>query len=88
MNYNEEIKIFRIKDNINLPLASNPNKITNSSIGDLLVCWDNKNVYVKNWDNPNDASFSLLLNNLAFIEANEHFFENISGNSINHDTQK
>lgn len=80
MSYRNEIKVFELKDNINLPIKSNPNKIANCNIGDLLVSYDGKNVYAKDWDDNQDDSFVLLLNDLAFIEANEPFFYCISGN--------
>ena len=80
MSYRNEIKVFKLRDNINLPIKSNPNKTANCSIGDLLVSYDGKNVYAKDWDDDQDDSFVLLLNDLAFIEANEHFFDCISGN--------
>ena len=80
MSYRNEIKVFKLKDNINLPIKSNPNKTANCSIGDLLVSYDGKNVYAKDWDDDQDDSFVLLLNDLDFIEANEHFFDCISGN--------
>lgn len=80
MNYRNEIKVFVLKDNINLPIKSNPNYIANCDIGDLLICYDGKNVYVKDWDDEQDESFVLLLNDLSFIEANKRFFDCISGN--------
>jgi len=80
MCYRNEIKVFELKDNIILPIKSNPNKFANCSIGDLLVCYDGKNVYAKVWDDSQEESFVLLLNDLNFIEVNKHFFDCISGN--------
>lgn len=40
--YRNEIKVFELKDNINLLMKSNPNKFANCNIGDLLVCYDGK----------------------------------------------
>ena len=80
MSYRSEIKVFKLKENISLPIKSNPNNIANCSIGDLLVSYDGENVYAKDWgDDGKEKSFVLLLNNLGFIEANEHFFDCISG---------
>jgi hypothetical protein len=76
--YRKEIKVFVLKDNINLPIKSEPIKVANCSLGDLLVCYDGKNVYAKDWDDNQKESFVLLLNDLSFIEANKHFFDCIS----------
>ena len=73
--YRNEIKIFKLKENINLPIKSNHNKTANCNIGDLLISYDGKNVYAKDWDDNEEESFVLLLNDLVFIESNEHFFE-------------
>ncbi len=78
MDNRKEIKVFEIKDNVNLPIKSNPNKTANFSIGDLMVCYDGENVYAKDWVDGDEPSFVLLLNNLAFIEANPHLFYCIS----------
>lgn len=80
MDYRVEIKVFKVKDSINLPMANNPQNIANCDIGDLLVCYDGKSVYAKDWNDTEDKSFVLLLNDLSFIEANKHFFDYISGN--------
>ena len=80
MSYRKKIKVFVLKNNINLPIKSNPDKTANCNIGDLLVCWDGKNVYAKDWNDNEEEDFVLLLNDLTFIEINKHFFENITGN--------
>jgi hypothetical protein len=78
--YRKEIKVFVLKDNINLsikgdPIKGEPIKVANCTLGDLLVCYDGKNVYAKDWDDTQKESFVLLLNDLSFIEANKHFFD-------------
>lgn len=75
MKYRNEIKVFKIKENINLPIKSNPNKTANCGIGDLIISYDGKNVYAKDWNDDQEESFVLLLNDLNFIEQNNYFFE-------------
>lgn len=71
-----EVKIFRIKDNINLPLKSNPNEVADCNIGDHLICIDGKNVYARHW--LKEDGYILLLQDLKFIELNTNFFEKIN----------
>jgi hypothetical protein len=78
MSYRKEIKVFKLSSNINLPIKSNPNKCANCCIGDLLISYDGVNVYAKDWDDNQEDSFVLLLNDLNFIEINKHFFECIN----------
>lgn len=75
MSYKKNIKIFKIKENINLPLAESIDRCAKCSIGDFLVCFDGNEVYVKDWNNPSDAQFSLLANKLNFFEINKSIFE-------------
>ena len=79
MNYRKEIKVFKLKESISLPIESNPERVVNCNVGDLLVSYDGKNVYAKDWTDNEEESFVLLQNNLGFIEANKHFFDCISG---------
>ena len=72
-----DIKVFRLKQEINLPIKSEPDEIAECSVGNLLVCWDGKNVYAKDCVGGANDIYSLLLNDLAFFEVNEAFFENI-----------
>jgi len=77
MSYKIQVSVYKIKDNINLPLASNPQEIANSSIGDLIICFGG-DVYAQEWNNDNtQGNFVLLLNDIDFINANEQLFENI-----------
>lgn len=78
MSYRQEIKVFVMRQDINLPIKSDPSKIAMTGIGDLLVCYDGQKVYAKDWCNNGDPSFVLILNDLSFIEANKHIFELIS----------
>lgn len=70
------VKIFEIRENINLPLAENPDKCSNAGIGDHLLCFDGVHVYAKAYDKGKDA-FTLLLNDLKFIEMNPRIFDKI-----------
>lgn len=65
-------------ENINLPLASDYNKIAiDAAIGTLLISFDNKHVYAKDWSNGKEDGYVLLLNDISFIESNPHFFEKL-----------
>lgn len=75
MIYRTKIKIFEIIDNINLPLAENPNEIAQCGIGSHLICYDGKNVYAHDWSDNKEGDFVLLLPNLDFIEMNKSFFD-------------
>ena len=75
-----EIKVFKLKDNINLPISSHPSTTANCCIGDLLISYDNKHVYAKDWTSAGEPSYVLLLNELSFFESNPTLFDNISGN--------
>jgi len=77
MKYNLNIKIFELNRVIKLPTASNPEVITNCELGDLLVCFDGKNVYAKDRDAEGSDGFVLLLVGLDFIEANHKFFNHL-----------
>lgn len=72
--------VFELIDNINLPIKSNPNKTANCTIGDLLISYDGENVWAKDWNDEEEDSFVLILNDLNFIKLNGHLFRCISGN--------
>ena len=78
MKYRRDIKIFRLKEDINLPLQHNPNKVANCNIGDLLICYDGNNVYCRDRNENDEGNYSLLLNDLRFIEVNKLLFEEIT----------
>lgn len=78
-----EIQVFKLKESINLPIKSDPNKAANCNVGDLLFSYDGVNVYAKDWDDSQTDSFVLLLNDLSFIHLNSQLFECISGNVDN-----
>jgi len=80
VEYNLEIKVFELREKVNLPLAEDPEKIANMDSGDILVCFDGIKVFAKNWNTDGTKSFAMLLNDITFIEANPTFFRNISGN--------
>jgi hypothetical protein len=72
-----DIKVFKMVMDVNLPLARNANITASTGIGNLLVCFDGKNVYAKDYVEGKDPAFELLLNDLTLIEANPHLFERI-----------
>ena len=74
MGYRKTIEIFKIKDNISLPLAENPAICANSNIGDYVVCWDGENVWARDWTDNETDQFVLLQNNLEFIKLNPSIF--------------
>jgi hypothetical protein len=77
MEYTKTIRIFEIKDNINLPTASNPNEMANCSLGDKIITFDEKSVYAKNRSDDNNNEYVLLSLNFEFVKINKHFFNEI-----------
>lgn len=72
-----EVKIYEIKDDINIPLKDNPNAMANANIGDELIV-SGKNVWVKNWDDDNNENeYVLAIFDNKFVEANTTFFRNV-----------
>ena len=78
MEYSKTIRIFEIKDNINLPTANNPNEMANCSLGDKIITFDEKSVYAKNWSDDNLHEYVLLAINFEFVRVNKQFFNEIS----------
>ena len=79
MEYTKNIRIFRLINNINLPLAENPNEIVECNIGNLIICYDGNNVFAQDWGISNlGTNMSLLAINLKFIEINNEIFEELT----------
>ena len=72
------IRIFKIIDNIKLPIANNPNEMANCSLGDNVITFDEKTVYAKNWNNETNHEYVLLSINFEFVKVNKQFFEEIN----------
>ena len=83
MSYTQKIKIFRLRTEINLPLAENPNEMANCEVGDLLVSCDGEHVFARDRDisdndSVDDKNMSLLSIRLSFVEINDLFFEDLT----------
>ncbi len=78
MEYEKRIRIFEIKDNINLPIARNPKETANCGIGDKLISFDDAFVYAKNWTDEAEFQYVLLSFNFAFVVLNKSLFEEIN----------
>jgi hypothetical protein len=78
MSYRKNIRIFKIIDNIGLPLAEKPATFANCGIGDHLICDDEKHVYCRNWNDDDPNEFVLLNLTLDFIISNYDVFASIT----------
>ena len=79
MEYNKNIRIFTLNEDIKLPLAEDPKEIAECNVGNLLVCTDGKSIYAQDWSiNNNGFNMSLLTIDLIFVEKNDKFFEEIT----------
>jgi len=74
MGYRKNIEIYQIKDNIQLPLASNPSKMANLNIGDYVIIEDNKVWITDCVEDKNKELFALSSINPAFIRYNDTLF--------------
>jgi helix-turn-helix protein len=70
----KKIEIYKIKENINIPLKENINLMSNHSIGDHIVIIDNE-VWIKYWDNNIKEQYALVHCFPEFIRVNEYFFD-------------
>jgi hypothetical protein len=72
--YRKKAEIYKIKENIKIPLAENPSKMANSNIGDYVMIIDEK-VWVVDWqDDKNKELFALANINPDFIRLNDSIF--------------
>jgi len=75
--FSKKLLIYRVINNITLPLACAPATETISpNIGDLIII-EKRNVWVQDWNNE-EGNFSLVHCNPEFITINQEFFEEIS----------
>ena len=76
MRYEKHIEIYVIKDNINIPLASNPTLMSNCSIGDYVVIFDNF-VWVRDWNDEREEQYSESVFHPEFVRANTTIFDRV-----------
>jgi len=77
MEYNENIKVFRLIAEINLPLAEDPSEIVDCNEGNLLVSFNGNDVYAQDHSMTN-YNMALLTINLDFVLNNPQFFEELT----------
>ena len=77
MSYIKKINIYEIRDNISIPLMSNPNEIADCSIGDMIIVIDN-NVWVRDWNNNRVEQHVLANINESFIIMNSNIFNKLT----------
>ena len=77
MNYIKKINIYEIRDNISIPLMSNPNEIADCSIGDMIIVIDD-NVWVRDWNNNRVEQHALANISESFIIMNSNIFNKLT----------
>jgi hypothetical protein len=74
MGYVKNIEIYKVVVNFNSPLASNPSKIANCSLGDFVLIFDDE-VWVKNWNDDQEEQFAKAVYSPEFVKMNPSIFE-------------
>lgn len=77
MDYVKNIEIYRIKAEFYSPLASNPNKAANCSLGDTVVIIDGI-VYIRDWNDEREEQFAQALYSAEFVKLNPNIFDKTS----------
>jgi hypothetical protein len=76
MSYEKKIEIYKQIVNFNAPLASNPSRIANSSIGSLLILIDD-DVWVQDWNDSRVEQHAKAVFSQEFVRLNPTIFERV-----------
>ena len=75
MKYEEEIRVYKLKFDINIPLAENPNECADIEVGDVVVAIGME-VFVTDRALKNGVMSKAVVNRDIF-DANTKFFEKL-----------
>jgi len=76
MSYTENIRIFEIIEDFNIPLASNPNICATAGKGDSVVTIGDE-VYVTDKHDNHEDNYAKATINLTFVEKNPLIFKEL-----------
>ena len=74
MAYEKNIEIYKIKGDLNTPLASNPSTPASCGVGDIIIIFDDE-VWVRNWNDECPNQFAKAVYNPDFVRMNLNIFD-------------
>lgn len=74
MGYEKNIEIYKVKENFNSPLASDPNRLASCTIGDFVIIIDD-DVWVRDWNAQRTEQFAKAAYDKNFVGKNPFIFE-------------
>lgn len=74
MPYEKKIEVYKVKENFNSPLASNPSKVASCTIGDFVIIIDDE-VWVRDWNAQREEQFAMAIYTPEFVRINPFIFE-------------
>lgn len=77
MGYEKKIEIYKIIQEFNTPLASNPNQLANSGNGNHVVIIEEE-VWIADFNNRREEQFAKAIYSPEFVRKNGVLFEKIS----------
>jgi hypothetical protein len=76
MSYEKSIEVYRFKENIVTPLASNPDKNADCGLGDLVLIID-RDVWVRDWNAEREEQFAKAIYGPEFVRINPQIFDKL-----------
>lgn len=74
MSYEKNIEVYKIKENIVTPLASDPKMHAECGLGDLVLIIDNE-VWIRDWVAGRPEQFAKAIYSPEFVRFNPLIFE-------------
>ena len=74
MGYEKNIEVYKIKENFNTPLASNPSTPASCGVGDIVIIFDDE-VWVRDWNDDRKEQFAKAVYNPDFVRMNTNIFD-------------